>query len=419
MIDFETLKSLTIPEGIVTQIAIDGAIVWELSSDGPTGPTVLEVAKVTKTTYAGETSYSDESFILLDIYPKTNGTVTVTYEGLTKTITDTSGAESPNALQVYFGTLTGVSDSVETPASGTLTIEGDYAGFGVGSYTSDSKGSSSWCSCITAVIEFGAVTILPASAFNNCKNITSNLNQLIPKKIKRIEDRTFFQCSGLTGDLIIPTRIKSIGAYAFCTCTGFKGSLVIPESVTSIDNYAFEGCSGLTGDLVIPNSITTINAGAFNSCTGFTGNLVIPNGVTTIGDSAFSTCWNLTGNLVIPESVTSIGHQAFWSCSRFTGDLVIPNGVTTIGEQAFRECEGLSGTITIPESVTSIGTHAFDLTDGLTKIVILATTPPVLTGVLHTSRSHIESITVPAGCGDAYRNAEYWSSYASKIVEAS
>ena len=73
--------------------------------------------------------------------------------------------------------------------------------------------------------------------------------------------------------------------------TAATGTLTIPEtvtyngltySVTSIGYSAFYNCSGLTGNLVIPNSVTTIGKFAFSFCSGFTGNLVISNSVTTI-----------------------------------------------------------------------------------------------------------------------------------------
>ena len=141
MIDFTTLQGLTIPEGVVTEITdAQGRVLWMLPVAG--GPVILEVEKITSDTYAGSTTYTGESFVLLNIYPATNGTVNVTYGGLTKTITDTSGVASPNAQQVFFGTFNGVADSVETPASGTLTIEGDYRNVTVGTYESGSKAGS-------------------------------------------------------------------------------------------------------------------------------------------------------------------------------------------------------------------------------------------------------------------------------------
>ena len=118
MIDFATLQGLTIPEGVVTQISdASGRVLWMLAKDEP--PAIFEVAKQTETTYAGETKYEYEEFILFDIYPKKGGTVKVTYGGLTKTIRDTSGATVPNAQKVFFGTFNGVSDGVATPTSGT------------------------------------------------------------------------------------------------------------------------------------------------------------------------------------------------------------------------------------------------------------------------------------------------------------
>ena len=112
MIDFSTLQRLTIPEGVVTQIAdSEGNVLWALASES-SEPIVLKVKKITSNTYAGSTAYNNEQFILLDIYPKTaNSVVEVTYGDVTKTLTF-SGS---NAKQVYFGTFNGVSDDVETP----------------------------------------------------------------------------------------------------------------------------------------------------------------------------------------------------------------------------------------------------------------------------------------------------------------
>ena len=131
MIDFSTLQALTVPEGVVTKIEKDGVVLWELPVGGSI---VLEVKKITSNTYVGSTTYNGETFILLDIYPRSGGTVTVTYGGLTKTITDDGTAETPNAQQVFFGTFNGVTDEVETPDSGKLTIRGDCYAFGCSTF---------------------------------------------------------------------------------------------------------------------------------------------------------------------------------------------------------------------------------------------------------------------------------------------
>lgn len=203
--NFATLKGLTIPEGNVTQITdASGRVIWAVSG----GKAILQVEKMTCNTYAGETSYTGEQVILLDIYPETNGTVKVTYGGLTKTITDTSGAEEPNARQVFFGTFNGVSDSVTTPASGELVIEGDYYAFGVSSYNTNSKGTTLPCNCITAVVEFGEVSYIPYMAFCRCEKITK---LEIPDTVQRVGEFAFFNCVGLLSVSFLTTVPPTLG----------------------------------------------------------------------------------------------------------------------------------------------------------------------------------------------------------------
>lgn len=190
MIDFSTLQGITIPEGAVTQIAdASGKVLWKLANDKPI---ILEVEKITSDTYAAETTYTGEQFILLDIYPKTNGTVSVTYGGLTKTITDTSGVENPNAQRVFFGTFNGVSDSVATPTSGELTIEGDCAAFCCGKYNGTSKEGSGFCACITKVVNWMGVEFIPTNAFGAAQGACEKLTSLtIPKSVVCIRKSAF------------------------------------------------------------------------------------------------------------------------------------------------------------------------------------------------------------------------------------
>lgn len=242
MSDFSSLKRLTIPEGVVTQIADEsGAVIWAAGND----PVILEVEKITADTYAGETTYTAEEFILLDIYPKTNGTVKVTYGGLTKTITDTSGAEEPNAQQVYFGTFNGVSDSVATPASGELVIEGGYKSFAVGFYANSIKGATEHCGCITAVNDWGDVVDIPNFAFYGCASLASIV---IPDGVTSIGASAFYQCTSLES-INIPEGVTDIGAFAFGTGTSSAkmkdGKITLPSTLQSIYfsalSYNFKG----------------------------------------------------------------------------------------------------------------------------------------------------------------------------------
>ena len=292
MIDFSTLKGLTIPEGVVTQITDEsGRVIWAVQSGEPI---VLEVEKITSNTYAGGTTYTGEQFILLDIYPKTNGTVKVTYGGLTKTIKDTSGAESPNAQKVFFGTFNGVTDEVATPASGELTIEGGCRGFGCGSYQTGKATLATDNPCITAITQWDGITLIPNKAFYRC-------NKLIINKI--------------------------------------------PEGVTDIYSQAFSG--GFDPD----------KAPSFN------------------------------GTVTLPSTLQSFSLSAFMYESAVTGstsDFIV--SVYTIAL--------LSPT---PPSLD------YTMTDGLETKAI----------------QYLGEFIVPKGCGEAYKTAEGWSTYADKIVEAS
>lgn len=238
---FNGLQGLTIPEGVVTQIARDGVVLWAIKSEEPTLPIILEVEKITSNTYAGGTTYNNEEFILLDIYPKTNGTVNVTYGGLTKTITDTSGAEEPNAQQVFFGTFNGVSDSVTTPASGELIIEGDCYAFGVGRFAIASKDTGRGCTCICSVVNFGKVDRIPLQSFGGLLPVLPSkfrqTSMKIPSTIKSIETYAFYKCTSLV-DVEISEGVESLGIYCFGLCSNLT-SITIPSSVTFIGEYSF------------------------------------------------------------------------------------------------------------------------------------------------------------------------------------
>ena len=250
--NFATLQGLTIPEGVVTQITdASGRVLWKMETSKPV---VLQVEKITSDTYAGETTYTGEQFVLLDIYPKTNGTVKVIYGGLTKTIADTSGVAEPNAQQVFFGTFNGVSDGVATPAGGALTIEGDYSAFSCGQYRAYSSkipaGEVRYCGCITGVSEWGEVTFIPQYAFYNCSNLTS---------------------------VTIPDSVTSIGGSAFAACTGLT-NITIPASVTSIGGMAFHLAAGNSRTVAMLSKVPATLANDLVFDVVGTNNFVVPTG---------------------------------------------------------------------------------------------------------------------------------------------
>lgn len=365
MIDFSTLQSLIIPEGVVTQIENEnGMVLWTGGKS-----IVLGVEKIISNTYAGETDYVNEEFILLDIYPKTNGTVKITYGDLTKTITDTSGSEEPNAQQVFFGTFNGNIDEVTTPFSGKLTIKGDYYAFGLGQF-SQNKYVYYHCDCITKIHKWGTVELIPASAFGGILNTMIGLN--FPK------------------DIVIPSTIKSIGDYAFAN-SGL--TTINSQGDFDIGLYAFSNRYNLT----------TVN---------------FPN-ITSIGDNAFHNCRKLDMTNIFCEGLTVIGNNAFTMVYDSSG--------------GFTDVAMYNKSITLPSTITKIGDFAFAYrttnSNGnyiqycyLEEVKILATTPPTI-GVNTFGATYsgvdasVNRIVVPKGCGEIYKAAEGWEYWGTKVVE--
>ena len=115
------------------------------------------------------------------------------------------------------------------------------------------------------------------------------------------------------------------------------------------------------------------------------------------------------------QGITSIGCGAFVLCDSLTS-VEIPNIVTSIGSYAFSYCTSLTS-VEIPNSVTSIYHQVFLECRSLTSVKVKSTTPPTLgSDVFYNTNANLV-IYVPATSVDAYKAANNWSTYASKIQE--
>ena len=114
---------------------------------------------------------------------------------------------------------------------------------------------------------------------------------------------------------------------------------------------------------------------------------------------------------LFPEIAFTI---AFCDCNGLTS-VIIGDGVTSIGENAFSSCDNLTS-VTIGKSVASIGAKAFNDNKKLTSVYCKPTTPP--TGGENMFSGYVTNYTiyVPTNSVEAYKEADYWSNYAWKIV---
>ena len=120
------------------------------------------------------------------------------------------------------------------------------------------------------------------------------------------------------------------------------------------------------------------------------------------------------GRLVFDYDIVTIPDEAFNGCKSIKY-VKYPNSVASIGNAAFYNCISLAS-VTILNSVTSIGEYAFRGCNNLTSIYCKSTTPPSGSSYMFNVNSSYRKIYVPTASVNAYKSAQYWSSYASNIV---
>ena len=186
-------------------------------------------------------------------------------------------------------------------------------------------------------------------------------------------------------------------------------SITFPEGLIRLDSKAITDNIRLE-TIEIPKSVTYIGSYCFQNNTKLAS---VPSlgSLTSIPEYLFYGCSGLI-SYNIPEGVTSIGKGAFYDCTSLTS-ITIPEGVTYIGREAFLGCRSLTS-ITIPEGMTSIGSHAFYGCTSLKIINCKATTPPSIDSYT-LSNCNPDTIYVPENSVNAYKAADYWSSFASKF----
>lgn len=206
--------------------------------------------------------------------------------------------------------------------------------------------------------------------------------------------------------------IAFIGDRAYNYSPGLK-SIILPNSVLTIGAESFASNGADLIEVGLPKNLTSIGSKAFHYCSSLT-EITIPNSVTSIGENVFYECSSLS-KANIPTGLTSIPKSMFMFCKSLP-NITIPDNITSIGEYAFRGCESLTEII-IPSSVKSIEADAFSRCSNLSAIYVMRSTPPTGGLYMFDDIASNAKIYVPAGSGNAYKTAQYWSKYADKIVE--
>ena len=248
----------------------------------------------------------------------------------------------------------------------------------------------------------------------------------IPHSITHIGHRAFMYASSLT-TIILPSNLQSIGNAVFRFCYELE-TIVIDESNPQFINVEgilfnkdmtrlirYPQAKTLT-QYSIPNSVTIIEEDAFSDADNLIS-LDLGTGVNYIKTHAFFRMSSLK-HIDIPHQVTTIELYAFRECSALE-TITLGSGISEIPSYFCDSCISLKAII-IPYSITLIGYGAFFSCTNLLDIYILRNSlNGMITGSLFMfmytptlMRIHFpDQMTV-----NEYKVANYWSSYASKMV---
>lgn len=247
---------------------------------------------------------------------------------------------------------------------------------------------------------------------NNGLKYNANITEInLPENLEEIGDYAFSRCE-LLNAVDFPSSLKHIGKNAFAYCKSFT-TLTLPSTIETIGTYAFRNCESLAKVYYDVPDAKGENLFFFTTSSGCTADKVViganvrvlPNGVfqyaknlvkvefeerneeqkLSLGEYTFACCDNLI-KIDLPLGTDSIGEYAFFRCKGLT-NVVLSEGVVYINDGAYEECASLK-TVEMPSTLQKIGHTAFQNVI-LDKIVIHATTPPVLSKLVYTGYSRL------------------------------
>lgn len=295
---------------------------------------------------------------------------------------------------------------------------------------------------VTGIEDGFTEAVFPASVKRIQKGAFKNNMQIrkltLNEGLETIEEEAFSFSS--LAEINFPSTLKDISKYAFYGCSNLSTANLSSTKVSALPEGSF-GFSGLQS-VVFPSSLTDIGAQAFLNTTNLTS-IEIPVNVKSVGSEAFRETGAIS--VLLPNNLSLMEQRVFYLCPNLqqvnTHGAIMqddPNG--TMRESCFEGCSELAvfeipqnirrigqGTlakntkvknITIPVNVNYIAFSAFSYT-GIENVTVEPLTPPtaeLASGIAwHGFPDNVISITVPTGKAEAYKAADGWKEFASKI----
>ncbi|MDE5607481.1 MAG: leucine-rich repeat protein [Muribaculaceae bacterium] len=257
----------------------------------------------------------------------------------------------------------------------------------------------SGCSSLRQVGLPAQLEALPGGTFAGCSSLEA---VDLPDGITVVGLRAFDGCKALSA-IELPATVDSIAESAFAGCASIA-TLTIPEGVTELLPATFRGCGSLTR-ISLPEKLKSIQFSALEGCTSLES-VEIPASVTEIGDRSFKDCDALAA-VTIPDAVSELGMGAFEDCDALRS-VSVGEGVKEIGRFAFYDCEALE-TVRLGSAVTAIGDAAFEGDYNIREITCLSPEPPAYPTGFPEEVIQNATVSVPAGCEDAYNAETTWA----------
>ena len=210
-----------------------------------------------------------------------------------------------------------------------------------------------------------------------------------------------FVFSSMTGLKAIEIS-HNVSGFAFYNCRDLENVLIHvsgncnrDKTCDSIGDEAFENCYALN-KFIFDGEIDSLDTFTWDGNNHFyyavsLKEIVIPNGLTSLPQLPFRYCYNLK-SVTFPESMVDLGNDIMTQCPSMES-------------------------ITIPENVTSFSIQSGS-NKNLTTLIMKPVIPPTMPGNLGDRNNSGFTIIVPRGSLEAYQTANYWSTCASKMVEA-